>query len=247
MADKKRSSSENQAVWVPDEMGYQRTGSRAIIAQTLKKIKGNRKFVTLIQKGYQSVNTIIVDYDDNQLLFDKPLDWPDNNDKVIVAFRSDSGLLSHFTVSIKTITKDTLYTEYPKNLYQLQRREQYRVGVPRESRVSFFLNGKKHSGYSIENISASGMLLYRKNKQNLEPHHELTNIKIFLPEEFPPHNSEPIGDTALNIKRGEVVRVFDNQRSHLCYAGVRFLLDATEEELIFKYVRQRELELLRKI
>ncbi len=237
----------NTKGWLPDEIGYQRTKSPQIIKSTLDTLKSTRRFVTLVHSGYQSGNTVLVDYNKKQLLIDKPVDWPDTHDQILVVYRDDARIWNHFSVKVTAITSQNLYTDMPGELFQLQRRNQYRVDLPLATKISFIHKKNIHPGFKVHDISVGGILVYRKKKDLFVKDDMLNNISINIPSDEPAMGEENGEDTQISIKQGRVVRTFQNQRLHLFYAGIRLVTNVKEEEELMRYVRQRELELLRMI
>ncbi len=233
--------------WVPDEIGYQRTASMAIISNILKNLIDKRRFLNLRQKdGYQSGNTIIFNFDCRQLAIDKPVDWPGNDLPITIVFRDDQMLLNHCTVQIRATTSDTLFTEFPTELYQLQRRSHYRVDVPRASRVTLTRKSETIPGFFLSDISANGILISRKGEIILKKDDPVKNITLIIPPDEPPVGDPDDDDTIIFIKKGQATRIFINKRLRLCHAGIRLFVEGKEEETLLRYVRRRELELLRR-
>jgi len=233
--------------WVADEIGYQRTASLTIISNVLKNLIDKRRFINLRQKGgYQSGNTILISFDASQLAIDKPMDWPGSTNKVTLAFRDEQMLLNYCTVGVRATTDDTLFTEFPSELYQLQRRSHYRVDVPRASRVALTLKGENLPGYYLNDISANGILISRREEIILARDDQVRNITMVIPPDEPPIGNPEDDETLIFIKEGQVKRTFLNRRLHLAYAGIYFPVDGKEEEMLLRYVRRRELELLRR-
>ncbi|MBU0484246.1 MAG: hypothetical protein KKB30_07005 [Proteobacteria bacterium] len=232
--------------WVPDEIGYQRTSSLAIIKLVLTKLQSDRRFITLVQKGYQSGNSILVDFDQTRLMIDKPVDWPEGSTKAMVVYRDDARLWNHFRVRVTATTHDTIYTDFPRELYQLQRRDHYRVDLPRTSIISFVHKNNLHQGFCVQDLSASGILIYRKKKDLLAVNDVISQITIKIPADEPQIGDPEAEGTIIKVSKAEVVRTFRNPRVHVFFFGIKFMLANKEEEIMLRYVRQRELELLRR-
>jgi hypothetical protein len=240
LVSKNRDSSA-AAGWVQDEVGYQRTSSRTIINNLLKSLMKKRRFLCLRRKdGYQSGNTVLVEVAENRLAIDKPVDWPGGGAPVTLIFRDDHMLINHCTVKVTAVTTDTVYTAFPGTVYQLQRRSHYRVGVPRASRASMTVRGEYLPGFFLHDISASGILVSRRDEQLLAEGDELSDISLDIAAE------DGRGATVIAISQGEVTRTFTRSRTGLYYAGIKLLADCHEEETLLRYVRKRELELLRR-
>ncbi len=229
-----------QSGWQSDESGYDITSSPEIIQQTLTMLKSKRMFLILLHKGYQSGSTVLVNRTDRHLLIDKPVDWPGKETVIRVVFRDPAKLWNHFTVKVVGVKEDLLYTTLPLKLFRLQRRAHFRVETPRDSRVSFLHKGIPCAELEVFDISAGGMQACSPHRLPLTGERDpITNITIDLPA------SMDVGDTTLSIRKGEVVRIAHNEeKNYYCY-GITFSYTQNEEELLLRYVRQRELELLR--
>ncbi|MDH3394410.1 MAG: PilZ domain-containing protein [Desulfobulbaceae bacterium] len=229
-----------QKGWNAEDSGYDSTKSPEIITQTLNMLKSKRLFLILIHKGYQSGSTILVGHNDRQLQIDKPVDWPGTETIIRVVFKDAAKLWNHFTVKVLGVKDDLLYTSRPTKLSRLQRRSHFRVETPRESTVSFTYHDNTFSGLELLDISAGGMQACTKSRLPLTGEGDaINNISIYLP---PTAN---IAETHLTIQKGTVVRALRNEEQHSHCYGVTFDYSQNEEELLLKYVRQRELEMLR--
>ncbi len=244
MADQKTDPSKNKiATWVADESGYEKTNSSWVIRQALDRLKKDRVFLTLFHKGYQSGNTILVNYSDH-LQIDKPVDWPGVQVRIRVIFRDGARLWNHFSVQVLSVTNDTIVTEFPKELFQLQRRLHYRVDVPRGSQVLYTHKGKRCQGLYFQDISIGGILICMKVPL-LEHGDTVSAIEMAIPGGQVLDESGAQMQQIITIGRGEVVRAFRNRQNMTCF-GIEFRPTAQEEKSLFEYVRYRELELLRK-
>jgi len=229
-----------QKGWQPEESGYDVTNSAEIIAQTLTMLKNKRLFLILIHKGYQSGSTILVDHDARHLQIDKPVDWPDTETVIRVVFKDAAKLWNHFTVKVLGVKDDLLYTSRPTKLSRLQRRSHFRVETPRDSTVSFTYHDSTFAGLELLDISAGGMQACTKSRLPVTGDGDaIQNIAIYLP---PTAN---IPETNLSILKGTVVRALRNEQQHSHCYGITFEYSQNEEELLLRYVRQRELEVLR--
>ena len=226
--------------WQAEESGYDVTKSPEIISQTLSMLKNKRMFVVLIYKGYQSGSTILVDYDQNKLMIDKPVDWP-NTEKIFrIVFKDTGKLWNHFTVKVKGVKDDLLITTRPTKISRLQRRSHFRVETPRGSTVSFKYKETSYDELELIDISAGGIQACSKERLPIPGENEtINNVQLYIP---PTAN---IDETYLLIQTGQIVRITRNENQHAHCYGITFEYLQNEEELLLKYVRQRELELLR--
>ncbi len=225
--------------WVTDESGYERTRSPEIISQTLENIKNNGLFITLYHKDYQSGSTVLVDYD-NQLIIDKPRNWPKNINSVRVVFRDEAKLWNHFQVPILSTDHNSICTKLPTEIFQLQRRNNYRVEIPHNTLVEFRYQKKKIRAQYCENVSASGMLIRLKGP--ILFHGDLiADVNISLPRS----GTNKTDADSIQVKHAMVVRTFKDQMGQVWF-GIKFIPSIAEEDDLHRYIRSRELELLQK-
>ncbi len=230
----------SQTGWQAEDTGYDVTNSPEIISNILSTLKSNRLFIVIIHKGYQSGSTILVEQTQRHLQIDKPVDWPATENTIRVVFKDAAKLWNHFTVKVLGVKDDLLYTSRPTKISRLQRRNHFRVDVPRNSTTSFSFHDNMVSNLELLDISAGGMQACSKNRLPLTGEGDtIKNISIYLP---PTVN---IAETTLSIKIGTVVRALRNEATKTFCYGVTFEYSQNEEELLLKYVRQRELEMLR--
>ncbi|MCB2184614.1 MAG: PilZ domain-containing protein [Desulfobulbaceae bacterium] len=225
--------------WVPHPAGYEYTKSAQIIAQTINKLIKKGTLITVLHKDYQSGVTVVVNQEQDKILIDKPKDWPNSHSSVRVVFRNSAKLWCHFSGKILAVTASHLHMQYPQELFMLQRRAYFRVNLPENSVATFMYNGKKCK-LIMKDLSARGMLVCTKpEKERPQKGHSIRDISITIP-------SEDGTTLRFRVKQGEIVRAFINDRTRLYYLGVEFAIDTPDEEKIMKYIRQRELALLRK-
>lgn len=231
--------------WVPHQVGYEYTESEHIIKSTINWLKEKRIFVTLLHKGYQSGGTFVLEYNGKKLLIDKPKDWPGTHKSIRVVFRNSARLWNHFTCGVLAATTDTLVLKFPRELFMLQRRAHFRVDLPDGCKASFMYN-KKKCKLNMQDISVGGMLLCGSDRaDNPEQGHTIHNITITIPPEISP-SGEAEQTIRFKLAKGEVVRTFTNDKTSQLFLGVQFTPTGKEEEQIMKFVRQRELAILRK-
>jgi len=232
--------------WVSIEGGYEITQSPAIIISTMKWLQESRAILSLLSKGYQSGATILYKFTGQHVFIDKPKDWPGKKIRVRVVFRNEAKVWMHFITTILAQSKDGLKCSRPKELFMLQRRNHYRVILPQNSRASFVCDNVSFQ-LVCKDLSAGGLLMVTRNSVAMQGVSHITDIVLTIPSEegFVPEVKG--GILNLYIKEADVVReiVQEGPLPLFCH-GVRFYCDETEEEKILRYVRQRELEVLRK-
>ncbi len=232
--------------WVSMEGGYEITQSSGIIRKNLEHLKKRRVIINLICKGYQSGSTLLFDFDEQSIFIDKPKDWNPDNNKFRVVFRNEAMVWMHFVTMVRATTDDALQCTLPRELFMLQRRGHYRVLLPRESKVSFMYNNEL-CDFDVKDLSVGGILMYSKFDNEI-PQHGKYLKKLLL--SVPCHEKLPgaeNGILTIEVAEAEVVREFVRQQHPMLFCfGVCFCLTGTDEEKVLRYVRQRELEVLRK-
>ena len=230
--------------WVAYKRGYEVTRSTAIIEHCLKWLKNDGVMVVLYTKGYQSHATIVYAVKERQVLIDKPKDWPDVN-RVKVAFRDGADLWNHFSAPVLSVSTDALCLRKPTELFMLQRRTLFRVGTPQGSKATFVYN-KKKCKFKVLDISAGGMLLSTGQDHGLDLYGKtIKEILITLPGDFGTKQLKQ-KNVRFTVPEGKVVRSMTIRGSDQEQFGIRFKPGAKEERRILQYVRQRELQIMRK-
>lgn len=229
--------------WAPAKNGYERTQSPVIISKTVTRLKEKRIPVYLAFNKTKLGFSFIFEKTANSLSIDKPSGCPENISEVRVIFKDNAKLANQFTSRIISSSADTLVTAMPETIFRLQRRSSFRIDVPRGSYVSFKVNDQLVTGIPIKNISATGMLFCcRKNYQLHDS--ILDSISLAMPVR---ESNDILTDWELRkIDQGKVVRFFHDKSNGSSCFGVNFDPKPKEENDLVQYVRQRELELLRK-
>ncbi len=232
--------------WVTMEGGYETTKSPVIIRNTMEYLQKGRILINLLRKGYQSGGTILYSSTSTSLLIDKPKDWPHDTSKIRVVFRNESKVWMHFLTTVRAVGKDSLKCDPPTSLFMLQRRMHYRVETPQGSRLTCSYNNEECS-FAIKDISAGGLLIFAKFNYGIpEAGNHLSKLLITIPCDEDSCDAED-GMWQMKFKEGDIVREFIQEQPIILFSyGVRFYPTSQEEEQILRYVRQRELEVLRK-
>ena len=234
-----------QRGWGADDSGYETTQSRTFILQVLERLKKNRTFLTLYHKGYQSGSTVLLDYGE-QLVIDRPHNWPAELQEVRVSFRDEAKLWNHFKVRVLSVSHTAVYTERPQELFQLQRRADYRIDVPRGSRATFLVKEQRVHAMGVENISVGGMLIRMKDPL-LFCGDPITDIRLTLPVGGEGGEQAQAREyRSLAVGKAQVARTYTDRELHQVLFGIKFLSTAAETEELHHYVRHRERELLQK-
>ncbi len=243
-AEKKKTNPAAKTGWVSHKRGYEVTQSQAIISNCLKYLIEKKVTITLYNRDYQSGGTIIFAIKDNKLLVDKPRDWAGTT-KIRVVFKDAAKLWNHFVSPVISESNDTIFLRVPDELFMLQRRNHFRVETPQGSTVTFRYNSKKCK-FKIQDVSAGGMLIFAKARNDIALHgKEISEILMTIPMETngADGKSEKIH---FSIPAGKVMRSMKSRGSGIELFGVSFKPEPKEEARLLRYIRQRELHLLRK-
>lgn len=72
----------------------------------------------VVQEGYQSGGTVLVGSDREQVLIDRPRDWPGGKVKTVIVFRDADRIRYHFQSRVLSDAGKTVYLSFPKELSQ---------------------------------------------------------------------------------------------------------------------------------
>lgn len=247
----KNSKHTGSSYWVAGKNGYEKNCSADVIHNALTITKNKRRFVVLLHTGYQSGSTVLVEIGKDFLTIDKPVDWPGLK-KVRVVFKDEAQVWNYFAVKVLSAQEDTVKTEFPTELFRLQRRAHFRINLPNGSVAAFIKNGQEFKNMTVGNLSIGGMMFCLSATEppgDLQDRDEISGIVIKIPKDDKKMAAQMTENELfdfLAVSRGMIVRSFiDNDTVKYCL-GVQFDLRPGEEERMQQYVRQRELESLRK-
>lgn len=230
--------------WVTQEGGYDVTSSFGIIKDILTQLENNRRLLTIVQEGYQSRGTILVGLDQKRIAVDKPVGFPGDKLKAVIFFRYTGNIRHHFQSQVVSVTADTVYLQFPRRLLRLQRREHFRVDLPAGS-TALGKYEEQTCLFDARDVSAGGMLLLSRDSHGInETGAILEDLVLNVPASADEDRDSGDEGEAFQVGRGEVVRRIYNQESAFYYIGIRFM-DSENKELMY-FIRQRELEILRK-
>lgn len=226
--------------WQDIGADYESSISNELINQTLTRLVAEHLPIFLASEGHQSGPAIILAANDQGLLLDKPRDWRPS-EKTRLIFKDEAGLTNHFDVRILAESADSLQSSQPEKIFRLQRRASYRVDVPPGAHASFRSNDRLHTGLTVKNVSARGMLFSAKKPVEL-PQTSIQDIALSIPAR---KGEDPLaGWQQKKISQGEIVRTFHDRQLGLVLYGVAFRSKRKEEDELTRYISQRERELL---
>lgn len=221
--------------------GTQATESPELIRRVLDHLRANRGMVILAHRGYESTKTIIVSYDDKKIEIDKPVDWPGDQEKIIIMFKDEKLIWNLLKVNVLQTRANSIFTGFPLRLVLVQRRANYRVDAPHGSTAMFFHKNIPHKGLEVVNISVTGVLIRGDRNLPIAKDDGLSDLHLF----FPGVESGVVDGFSIVIRQAKVVRTCRDDNKKYCY-GVFFAFSAGEEKILLQYVRQREREFLRR-
>ncbi|MBU0729087.1 MAG: PilZ domain-containing protein [Proteobacteria bacterium] len=239
----KKDKPQGKSEWIPVKAGFEKTRSEAIISQSLDRLMLNRVFITVISKEYQSGSTVLVGCNEHQLLIDRPPDWPETatGKHFQIVFKDTRFLWNHFNIQFESATSDTLYFEFPKTLFRLQRRTNYRVPAPIGSKVSFVFDASKKMDAVVLDLSVTGLFVSLSGREAIQKGTEITDISVTLC--CPGEGNQKFRYT---VGRARVVRSFYNENLRAHCLGLRLDIENKDKEDLLKFIRRQELSLLRK-
>ena len=232
--------------WIQTASGYQKTCSPQIIMNSISNLWKSRRFLTLTKKGYFSGNTILIEYSTKHLVIDRPLNWPSQlAGHIFIRFRDKANLLNYYMAEISEVTRDSIITRFPTDLYQLQRRQYYRVSVPGLNNVSLQFKECEYSGLIAQDISVGGILIFRRAAQLFKVGDEVN--KLTLEVYGTTQNNASKIKASLQAEQGKIVRLDRVKKVDQHFAGLKLFPNKKEEKLLQKYIHRRELSDLRKL
>ncbi len=209
----------------------------------LESICREHIFCTLwLDDQLESYSTLILDVEDEaRLHVDLPLHFPRpiNQETPVTLLSRVDGVICGFQSSILRMDEDGIVLSYPDELYQLQRRQLYRVPptVQDPDEVEIFRQGALMVTGRMQDISAGGIRIMSRCPKDL-PFHPGERLSHLV---FRIRNSHPLHMPA-------IIRFVDN---HVAGAtgvilGVEFQNPpAADQEKVAQYVQTRDREILR--
>ena len=115
-------------------------------------------------------------------------------------------------VLVTRTTESSIFTEFPTILFRLQRRTNYRVGVPNGSTVMFVHNNEMRQGFQVIDVSANGIFVCTDRFAPLQPGDILLDLAVF----FPGAGTGLSAGTYMNISRATVMRATRGDNKKYC-------------------------------
>lgn len=208
----------------------------------LSSLIQDHTFCTLwLDDHTESFNTLLLAMQEKFLWVDVPLNFPQNvcpESSVTIIARLD-GLLSGFRSNIVRMEKEVVVIRHPDALYQLQRRQLYRVPptVQDPDQVEVYRQGAQMITGRMQDISAGGLRILSRRPKDFP----------FLPGEQIPQIIFGIRDSA-PLHMPAIVRFVDAYAADVSgvILGVAFQdPPAADQEKVAQYVQTRDREILR--
>lgn len=211
------------APWEIDVADFVVSKDSKIIGRTLEDIRTEHALLVLTSlDGIRYGNTILVQFDDETLDIDRPIDF----DKAAIPsfrifFRDITGVWCFFEVEVINDCPFNLCTTLPDAVYRLHKRQYQRVNVPAGTKVLFRHGDNLHRDYLVKNLSASGMLICADSDGELAENIDVTDITLELPSNWFAAATTAAASLLPIVKNGLIVRSFGG-RGDLIYLGISF-------------------------
>lgn len=242
-----------RAPWEIKSDHYGRLDSSELIEKSLNVIKDDHVLLVLASlDGHRYGNTILINFDQESMIIDKPNDFDEGSVAIFrVYFKDIMGVWSFFQVwTLSANDPDmTLSSSYPEALYRLQTRQYHRVEVPEGTRAVFLAHDQVQDGGFVKDISAGGMLICTgKAEEQFPPDTVINDISITLPlsPQLHPEDDEAIVELPV-IKQGRIVRTFADSATNLICHGVAFETDGESEKELTSHIEIIKDNLLRNV
>ncbi|MEY2341604.1 flagellar brake protein [Acidithiobacillus sp. IBUN Pt1247-S3] len=218
------------------------TGSKAL--HIIARISREHLFCTLFfaDRDHSYTSMLLPNANSNTLALDLPLDLPTQlslGATVTVLVRID-GVITGFRSTLRERTQEELLIDFPDALYQMQRRQVYRVppAIEDPDQVSITRQGAEKMLGTMQDISIGGLrALFRP-----------------APRDFPVQAGEFFPDVRFQLRQDNelslpaTVRFSDlhSQRGDALIVGLEFAeAPTTIREIIAQYVQARDREILK--
>lgn len=210
---------EGASPWEYSESSFLVEAEPERIGRILEEAREQHLFLTLVpENGRVFPQSLLIKLFDDGLLIDKPLEWADDLGPFRVFLRGGNGRWLFFRVASARTLPFSLSLARPAELFVLQRRSYPRVKVPQGTRAILKKDGKLLSSFYVRDISPAGMLVCSSSPASgIALDAVLNDIVISLPD-----NGNGRGRTLPPIDRGQVVRAFYEEESHIYCHGIAF-------------------------
>jgi len=242
-----------RAPWEIKSDHYGRLDSPELLKKSLNVIKDDHVLLVLASlDGHRYGNTILINFDQDGMIIDKPNNFDESSIDVFrIYFKDILGVWSFFQVQTISANEPdmTVSSSYPDALYRLQTRQYHRVDVPEGTRAVFREHDQVRDGGFVKDISAGGMLICTgKQEEQFPPNTVINDINITLPlsPKFQPKDDEEIVELPV-IKQGRIVRTFEDSITNQICHGVAFETDGESEKELTSYIEIIKDNMLRSI
>ncbi len=231
---------------------FQYTASFQLIYQELLRLKIDATWLELRLPGYRSSPTILVDFSRQSMVVDKPVDWPvkTNSSDLTVVYQRNLEPWNFLKTRLIRVENRDLILTFPILWSILERRRFYRVQCTSDCRIAFNLQkekGKKvHHILPIVDVSIEGAGVLTEpgfvTENFIKMHDKITDVKLFL------YLADSDKEYIFSVADGGEVRwhrTIDRGRKLRHRFGLQLYTDEKEKNLFSKYIRKRELEIIR--
>jgi len=260
-----KKNQKNLIDWTTSDRGHEVSRSPEVIGRLMDHLMAERIMLFLHHQGYSSSGTMLLENSDGHIVLDMPQDWPGTERSIRVDFNGPEGLRYYFYGDVGAASKDTIVLPLPKEVFRMQLRHFFRVELPSGSVVSFLHKKNNYENLSVRDMSAGGMKITSKERLDFEKFDLISKIVIIIPapslQPAKPRSLVERQKMAVQQKKGEAQQAapprrldvksaklvhisFDTLQKVYGY-GVQFRLDSRDQERLQKFVRTRELEMLR--
>lgn len=165
--------------------------------------------------------------------------------KISIEFTGKDKLPHIFNTSVKKISGDLLWIEFPSVIERLQKRKDFRIPIPLGTKIYFLAMGIKHNLKAL-NLSRSGILCVNTGsheKTQKEPKFKIGEVIEDIAIIFPPEKK----GQKIQIKKAIVIWFEKDSRSNLHHYGLKFVETKNDqEETLIQMIYKIQREYLRK-
>ncbi len=221
----------------------QYTNCKELIYNELKHLIEEATWIEIRTPGYRSPPTILIEVAKDHVKVDRPVDWK-GAEEVVLTYRRKGEPWNFIKARILKEEDKVLFLEFPTTWAILERREYFRIQCPSGSIAKCIpAKGPMVKG-AVKDVSLEGICLEiapQKGDRIPKAHETFDIIALSLRLR---ESKEPF---CLDVEKGgEIRRVQQPGRysKYIFRLGIRLFTDERERDIISKYIRKREIELL---
>ncbi len=219
------------------------THCRELIFNELKHLVDEATWVELRTPGYRSPPTILIEVTEGHIQVDRPVDWK-GGDEIVITYKRKGEPWNFMKSNLLKEDEKVLFLKFPTTWAILERREYFRIPCPSMSIAKCIQENGPIVAGNVSDISLQGICLETSSKEEdriarVREVFDIIALTLRLRE-----SREPF---CLDVKKGgEVRRVQQPGRfsKYIFRLGIKLFTDEREKDIISKYIRKREIELL---